>query len=201
MTDSARRFVPRAPRYILRTEDRKVMRFSLKDTSGPSGIEETVLVNLSETGVAFLAPPTKAFDIGELIKVEVPIPKGDQIAWWARVVRIEEYGGRLWYFSRDPFRDDPKLLIALRFEKLPEPHTRAIRKGIEESFLQAMRDQRYRTWMYYRVLLLKHMYQILFYIAISAAAFALLYWLAQPDENYDSKRGAPWGQRFKWLSP
>jgi hypothetical protein len=77
-----RKFVPRAPRYILRPNDRKNMRFSLEDTVGPAGIEETILMNLSQTGVAFLTNGAARIEVGERIKVEIPIPSGEQIAWW-----------------------------------------------------------------------------------------------------------------------
>jgi hypothetical protein len=198
MGNAVKRFVPRAPRYVLRPEDRKTMRFSLQHTLGAAGIEETILLNLSETGAAFLAPAGMRFEMGDLIKVEIPVPNGDQVAWWGRIIRLEEYEPRQWLFSRDPFRDIAMTMVGLRFEKLPEPHTRTIRKGIERSFLQAMRDQRYRTFMYYRVLFVQNIFQILGYLALTIAAFGLLYWLSRPSENYDSKRGAPWGQRFKF---
>lgn len=173
------------------------MRFSLENTSGPGAIEETLLLNLSESGVAFLASSHTPLEVGERIKVEIPVPGEDQIAWWARVVRIEEYSPRSW-FRRDDFTEPTHLLVGLRFEALPEAHTRRIRKGLERSFLQVLRDQRYRKWMYYRVWAQQHALQLLAYALITAAAAGLLYWLSLPDDRYDAKRGSPWGQRFKF---
>ena len=50
----------------------------------------------------------------ERIKVEIPIPSGDQIAWWGSVMRLEEYQGRSWGFQKDPF-ETPKLVVGVRF--------------------------------------------------------------------------------------
>lgn len=174
------------------------MRFSLQETRGAGGIEHTILLNLSETGAAFLADQGTEFKVGEQIKVEIPIPGGDQIAWFARVVRIQEYEPRTWLFGQDPFADQGKHLIALTFEDLPEPHSRAIRKGIEDSFLKAMREQQYRNWFYYRAYILHNLWQFIAYITLTILALGFIYYFSRPSENYDSKRGAPWGQRFKF---
>ncbi len=198
MDSVLRKFVQRAPRYILRPQDRNVMRFSLENTLGTSGIEQTTLINLSESGLAFLAAPGTQIEIGERIKVEIPIPGREQIAWGARVVRIQDQETKSWRNKSDAFTENPSLLVALRFEPLPHEHTSEIRKGIEQSFLQAMREQRSKNLLYYKVLLNHRLFPILGYIALTLLAFYLLYWLAQPDENYDGKRGAPWGQRFKF---
>lgn len=196
--NALRRFIPRAPRYVLRPQDRNVMRFSLEDTIGPAGTEQTLLLNLSETGAAFIATNAARIEVGERIKVEIPIPSGEQIAWWAKVVRVEEYVPRGWFSRRDSFEDSGKVVVALKFEDLPQGHSKSLRKGIEQSFLQAARDQRHRTRMYYKVLLLQHLPKALMMILLTALTFAILYWLQMPDENYDPKRGAPWGERFKF---
>ncbi|NJM10361.1 MAG: PilZ domain-containing protein [Bdellovibrionaceae bacterium] len=197
MAEKIRKFKPRAPRYILRPQDRNIMRFGLHE--GPlSTVEKTILLNLSETGVAFITHSSKRFELGDLVMVEVPIPGGDQIAWWARVVRVQEYEPTRWWGKRDSFFDEPKTLVAASFEKLPEGHSRALRKGIDQSFMKAMRDQRYRTWLYYKMFVIQHFFQILAYVALTAIAFSLLYLWSRPSENYDPKRGAPWGERFKF---
>ncbi len=174
------------------------MRFSLEDTVGPAGAEETLLINLSETGAAFIASSASRIEVGERIKVEIPIPSGEQIAWWARVVRVQEYEPRGWFSKRDAFADSGRVVVALRFEQLPQGHSKTLRKGIEQSFLKAARDQRHRTYMYYQVMILQHLPKIMLVIFTTIVAFAILYWLQLPDENYDPKRGAPWGERFKF---
>lgn len=198
MGEKIRRFVNRAPRYVLRSADRNVMRFGLANLMGPAHIERTVLLNLSETGAAFVTDAHSDVQIGDVIKVEIPIPSGDQIAWFAKVVRIQEYDDQSWFSAGEMSLTKEQILIGLRFEELPEPHTRAIRKGIEQSFLKALKDQQVRKVLYYRALLLQNLVPILFYVALSLAAFGLLYAWTRPSANYDEKRGAPWGERFKF---
>ena len=82
-----RKFVSRAPRYVLRPTDNQIFRYALNDQRMRP--HSTRFLNLSETGVAFLVDQGVVPRIGETIKVEFPLPGGDQVAWWARVVRIE----------------------------------------------------------------------------------------------------------------
>lgn len=196
MADRIRKFVPRSFRYVLRPQDKNVMRFSLEHTSGSAHVEETFLINLSESGVAFLVSPGTEVHLKERLKVEIPVPGGEHIAWWGRVVRIQEYEPRPW-FGRDRFREDKKILVGVRFDDLPEGHTRIIRKGIEASFMKAMREQQYRNWLYYRTFAFRHLPKILGYTALLAAAIGFIWYFSRPSENYDGKRGAPWGERFK----
>lgn len=198
MGEKIRRFVPRAPRYVLRTPDRNIMRFGLSSLRGSAHIEHTTLVNLSETGAAFITDTSADISIGDNIKVEIPIPNGDQIAWFARVVRIEAIEERSWLQTRDSNARRDQVVVALKFEDLPEPHTRAIRKGIERSFLKALHDQQVRRVLYYKAWLTQKFVPITFYILLTAAAVGFIYALSRPSANYDEKRGAPWGERFKF---
>jgi hypothetical protein len=199
MSESLRKFKTRAYRYVLRPQDRKDMRFSLQTAEGVSGVEQTTILNLSETGCAFLVSANSPLHIGEKIKVEIPIPTGDQIAWWGRVVRVQEYEPRSWVFGKDPFRENAHLMVAVVFEQLPEGHSRALRKGIEQSFMKAMRDQQYRNWLYYRALMLQNLGKFLLISILAIGAFTFLWYLAQPSETYDPNRGAPWGDRIKFF--
>jgi hypothetical protein len=197
MAEILRKFYPRAPRYILRAQDPNVMRFGLQD-GNVSTVQQTLLVNLSESGVAFITTSNQRFEIGDLIMVEIPIPNGEQIAWWARVVRLQTYEPNRWWGKKDDFLDESRVLVAATFEPLPEGHSRALRKGIDQSFLKAMRDQRYRNFMYYKVLFLEHFLQFLAYLVLTAIAFGLLYWWTRPGGNYVEGRGSNWGERFKF---
>lgn len=175
------------------------MRFGLSSLRGPAHIEHTILVNLSETGAAFITDDTADINIGDSIKVEIPIPSGDQIAWFARVVRIQEHEERSWFYTRGAEVRKNQIVVALRFDALPEPHSRAIRKGIEASFLKALHDQQVRRILYYKAYVTHNVIPLIFYFLLSCAAVGLIYYLTLPDENYDSKRGAPWGERFKFF--
>jgi len=191
-------FIQRAPRYVLRPTDRSTMRFSFQNTQGAGGIESTLLINLSETGVAFLVNRGGEPRLGDRVKVEVPIPQGETIAWWGSVVRINLYEPRTW-FGRDQFMEHPKVMVALRFEELPEQHTRAIRRGLNRAFLKAMREQQYKTLDYYKTLLSENWIQALVYFALTAFLVLFIYWFTLPSDTYDAKRGAQWGDRFKFF--
>lgn len=197
MADRIRKFVPRAFRYVLRPQDKHLMRFSLENTSGSAHIEKTILINMSESGVAFLIDNKTDVHMNERLKVEIPIPGGEQIAWWGRVVRIQEYEPRAWFFGSDPFKEEPKIMVGVKFDELPEGHSRTIRKGIEQSFMQAMRDQHYRNWLYYRNVA-RNFTKLLVIAALLAGLVGFLWYFTRPSENYDANKGAPWGQRFKF---
>ncbi|HMN66931.1 MAG TPA: PilZ domain-containing protein [Bdellovibrionales bacterium] len=200
MADGLRNFVQRSPRYVLRPTDRNVMRFGLKDSHGGAHTEDTLLVNLSESGLAFLVPNGTKLEIGERIMVEIPIPGGEQLAWWARVIRMQLHHSRGWFSARarnNP-QDGSQVMVGLAFEPLPPGHSRALKKGIEKSFLAAMREQRQRNLLYYKVLLTQNILPLMGYVILTLLAFGFLYYISLPDENYDAKRGAPWGQRFKF---
>lgn len=199
MGEPVRKFHMRSARYVLRPEDRNTLRYSLFKEHGEAATHQTVMLNLSETGVAFLMEPGRHPKVGEHIKVEIPIPGGEQIAWFGRVVRVQEYQPSRWVSRRDPFQAQPKVIVGLKFERLPEAHTRAIRRGIEQSFIKAMRDQQYRNFLYYRALFFQYVPRALFYILLTAAAFGFIYYFTLPDANYDAKRGAQWGDRFKFF--
>lgn len=196
-----RKFIQRAPRYVLRPQDNQVMRFSLESMKGSGESDETMLHNLSETGVAFIVKPETQIKVGDIIKVEIPVPSEGQIAWWAKVVRTESFEPNQWMFSsKNPFKEIEKVLVACRFEDMPDEHTLTIRRGIERSFIKAMQDQQYLNWHYYRALIFQNYSKWIFYAALTAASIWFLYYISQPNENYDSSRGAPWGQRFKFFN-
>lgn len=198
MSEAVKKFIPRAPRYVLRTHDRNDMRFSLEHSHGQGGIEKTILLNLSQSGCAFLISPDVEMQLGERIKVEIPIPHGNQIAWWGKVVRMSEYEASKWGFEPDQFENEAKILVGVRFEDLPDTFTRAISKGIKESLLGAMRDQQYRTWIYYKTKYLERAAQVIVYAILTALVVGFIYFFTRPDGNYDAKRGTQWGDRFKF---
>ncbi len=62
------------------------MRFGLQE-GNLSTVQQTLLLNLSETGVAFVTTSASKFAIDDLIMVEIPIPNGEQIACGPRGAR------------------------------------------------------------------------------------------------------------------
>lgn len=196
MGERLRKFVPRAPRYVLRPNDLNSMRYGLAVPKGGGGIERTILLNLSETGMAFVVERSANIVLGDLIKVEVPVPGADQIAWYGKVVRIEEYEPRMFWGEQPD--ESLQVKIGIRFEHLPEGHSQTIRRGIEKSFIQAMRDQQYKTIMYYKMFFMQHLFKICMYTLLTLFALGLIYYLSLPGGNYTQERGAPWGERFKF---
>lgn len=174
MGEPVRKMVPRAPRYVLGPGDNQVVRFSFIDTKGPKATLQTSMVNLSETGLAFLIDPILAPELGETIKIEIPIPGSEQIAWFAQVVRIEMYEARQWWFFKTDQPDQARVLVGLRFEELPFGHQKAIRKGLEKSFLEALRAERQRRIQYWKHFLFINGPKILMWTLIFSAAVTIL---------------------------
>ena len=135
--------------------------------------------------------------LGERLKVELPIPGGDQLAWWARVVRTS-IKKQNWWASHSE-HDPEKVVVALRFEDLPQGHQRAIRQGLDERFLEELRERRARQWRYIKSVWIRYTWQILGYAIATLAVASLIYFLSRPTANYDAKRGSPWGQRFQFF--
>jgi hypothetical protein len=89
--------------------------------------------------------------------------------------------------------------VGVRFEEMPVPFTRTLSKAIKQSLVRAMRDQQYRTWVYYKTRVTEHAVQVILYTVLTAFVVGFIYWFTQPDAKYDSKRGTPWGDRFKFF--
>jgi len=195
------KFEPRAVRYVLRPADRKIMRFVSDERSDETNIESTILLNMSETGIAFLVSPDTQLRVRERVKVEIPVPGGEQLAWWGRVVRMEEYAPRSWSFGRDPFKEQSQMLVAVRFDDLPFEHASTIRQGIEAAFLKVIREQSENPIQYYKAVANHNWVKVSIYMILTLMALAVLYVISLPGGNYHPEKGSPWGERFKRLSP
>jgi hypothetical protein len=159
----------------------------------------TRFINVSETGLAFLVDRDCAPHIGEFIKVEFPVPGTGQIAWFARVVRIEEYHPpRTWHKRLD--KEDDEILVAVHFDDLPEGHRKAIRAGLNQKFTEVLKERQKDNFFQLMSFLTAHFWKTLLYVGLALATVAILYVFSRPNENYDPKRGAPWGQRFPALN-
>lgn len=195
MGQALRRFVPRAPRYVLRPNDNQMLRFAPNKVLNRS--YSTRFLNVSESGLAFLIDKASAPGIGEFIKVEFPVPGGEQIAWFAKVVRLEEFVPEEWWSETRAKDHENDVVVGVQFHQLPDGHKHAIRVHLQDKFGQLVRERshaRRRLALYYAS---EYGWKILMYGIAALFAFSILYFLAQPGPNYDPKRGSPWGQRFK----
>ena len=162
----------------------------------------TKFINISQTGLAFLVSQKVLREgfphVGESIKIEVPVPGGDQFAWWAKVVRIEEYENPWKRFESDNFWNEDLVMVAVRFENLPVGHLDILRTGLAKRFEEITAEEalhRRRELVEWWNL---HWRSLFLYAVMTLMTFGLLYWLSLPGENYDAQHGSPWGQRFKF---
>jgi len=120
-------FEARAPRYRMKGTDNSVLRFSAY-AKGSKKLQTRIL-NLSETGMAFLLPIFENPKEGEIIKIEFQVPGGGVVACFARIMRLELHK----VFSE---HDGPKAfrLVAVTFIDLPVAHRKEIREGIMAKF-------------------------------------------------------------------
>lgn len=195
MEQTARKFINRAPRYILRTTDNQMLRFAAHDDSHRS--HTTRFINISETGLAFLIDRSSCPNIGEFIKLEFPVPGGEQIAWFGKVVRIEEYNPHPWW--SDKKNEDPtsEIVVGVRFHDLPEGHKRSISSHLQEKFKQLYKDKQIAAYQLMIRFFVENLWKMFIYSLAAALAAGILYFLSLPTATYDAKHGSPWGQRFK----
>lgn len=196
MGNALRKFMSRAPRYVLRPQDTSAIRLSHLDMQGPGAQIKTSMLNLSESGMALLMDPSLAPVIGEKVKVEIPVPGGEKIAWFATCVRIEAYNNTTnWWFNREVSPHVERVVVGLRFDDLPAGHQKSIRKGLEKSFLAALREERHRRYVYWKHIFVLNIGKVLLFGFLAALTFGILYLISRPTGNYDPDRGAPWGDR------
>ena len=193
----ARKFVARSPRYTLQPTDNRYIRFAREDEFGNT--HTTIFIDISTTGLAFVIDRDQAPHLSDLIKVEIPLEDGQSVAWWARVVRVEEYTIKKWYMKRENFAGQNPVLVAVQFEKLPVGHTVIIRKALDHKFKEVFKAHRRQKVL--RSLSYLHTYgwRILVYVALTLATVWFLWYFAQPTPNYNPNAGSPWGQRFPSL--
>lgn len=195
MANPLRRFVARAPRYILRPNDNQMLRFAPNHVHNRSF--STRFVNVSESGLAFVIDRASAPRIGEFLKVEFPVPGGEQIAWFAKVVRLEEVDKHPWW-NRQALAEDPGVLVGLQFHQLPRGHREAIRVHLQEKFHEIIKTRRSAKWRVVNEFLREYGWKIFMYAISTLLTFGILYLISRPTPSYDPEHGSPWGQRFKF---
>ena len=121
------KYQARAARYVLSYEDNTIVRFA----AYPKGAKthQTRVVNLSETGMAFLLPFLDNPKDDELIKVEFKVPNGGTMACFAKVIRVETHQTFNQASQRQQFK-----LVAVTFVDLPVAQRQMIREGLLKEF-------------------------------------------------------------------
>ena len=118
---------PRAPRYVIQISDDHIVRFAHQPKG--SRAMHTRIVDLSESGMAFVVPVLSAPKLDEKIKVEFNAPGCDPIACFAKVVRVQHHKSYNSIGQPQVFR-----LIAVEFQNLYEAQRQQIAQGLTEQF-------------------------------------------------------------------
>ena len=173
MTETLKKFIPRAPRYVLKPVDERFLRFALHDDRQHS--YSTRFLNVSETGLAFIVDRSSAPQMGDFIKLEFPIPGHEQVAWFARVMRIEQYPPPPDSEQKHLDGREQEVLVAVSLYDLPEEHRTKIRKGLNLKFNEVLRERRKNNIFQFFSYITTHFRKALLYVALTLGAFALLY--------------------------
>lgn len=198
MSSRAVKFIPRATRYTLSPSDNRYLRYAHDNDLGHTFT--TRFVDISQTGLAFITDRENAPRLSDLIKIEIPLQENNTIAWWARVVRVEEYAAHKWYLNAKDFQSENQVLVAVVFYDLPPAHSRQIRETLDKKFTEMQAAARHERMQNITKFIVEQMWLILFYTSLVLATIWLLYFLSKPSLNYDAEKGAPWGQRYPWLN-
>jgi hypothetical protein len=132
---------PRAPRYVIEIGDRQVVRFApMPKGSKPM---HTRIVNLSESGMAFLVPTNSAPEAEEQIKVEFTAPNSEPVACFARVVRVEMHRAFV-----EGERPQTFALVGVEFMNLHPRQREQIANGLDKRFADKHRSYQWsQLWL------------------------------------------------------
>ena len=194
MGSRATKFISRAPRYTLRASDNRFLRFARQGDASQS--YTTHFIDISATGLAFVTDRDVSPQVSDLIKIEFPLENGKTVAWWARVVRVEEYDSQKWYMKDEKFQDSNQVLVAVSFHELPSGHAQAIREALNKKFEEVHLTEKRKKIKNMSLYIFENFWRILFYAICVMATVWVLKQLAQPDLIYTEEKGSPWGQRF-----
>lgn len=124
---------PRAPRYVIEVGDNPIVRFAHMPKGSKS--MHTRIVDLSETGMAFLTPFLHAPKVEEEIKIEFHPPNTAPIACYAKVVRVQTH--RTYNPKREPqiFK-----LVAVEYKELHPKQRKMLAEGLYLQILKKQQD-------------------------------------------------------------
>lgn len=199
MGELLKRFRPRAPRYVLRPEDAQLLFFA--HSGQPSGSKyPTKILNVSETGIAFLVYKSTAPQIGDLIKIEFPVPGAEQIAWWARVVRMEEYSSSPWWRDSDEAPSSTEILVGVNFEHLPLGHRKEIQEGLFKRYQSLIEEHRREKRKALIDFIKSQFWNFVLFALCTTAAVMALYWLSGLEPLFDIAKGSKYRELWENLN-
>jgi hypothetical protein len=116
MTQQLSQYFQRAPRYVLLPQDNCLIRLA-----GPKQIpweEGTEIKDVSTTGLSFTAASDLSPTLGETIRVEFTVPGSQQMACYAKVVRLQTL-------------TEKDNLIGIEFDMLNSPQKQNLQSGLK----------------------------------------------------------------------
>ncbi|MEM7645640.1 MAG: PilZ domain-containing protein [Pseudomonadota bacterium] len=132
---------PRAPRYMIEVGDNEVVRF----VAGPRGSKamHTRIVDISESGMAFLVPFSSSPNEGDEIKMEFNAPNTASIACFAKVQRVQIHKA----FSKRGEVQTFKM-VAVEYKNLPPEQRKQLADGLNKQFAKKrLHYQREQMWL------------------------------------------------------
>lgn len=131
----------KTPRYTLKSANIKVGRFSIHSWFKNRRVLNTVIYDLSKTGISFIVPFYQAPKVGDSIAIEFTVPGADQIACMGRVMSVVDAGHLNEYHIR--IEKFPHVKVGLKFEQLPEKYIKLL-EGNLKSLVTKNIDQQLR---------------------------------------------------------
>lgn len=197
MGEVIRRFISRAPRYSLQSTDANWMFFARPRDQDIK--HQTRIMNVSETGLAFLVDSIMAPQVGDLIKVEFPVPGKDQVAWWAKVVRLEEFQDLSPWFDDVGKNTGGQILVGIRFEQLPEGHREEIREGLFLRYKEELELRRAEAWKNRKEFFKKNYKHLVLFAVCFLGGLLAIYGLSQIEHLFDVEKGSIYRELWKGL--
>lgn len=197
MNQALKYFIPRAPRYILRPSDSQILYFAQKNENGIK--HPTRIVNVSTSGIAFLVTKAEAPRIDDHVKIEFPVPGGEQVAWWARVVRIESYSDSRWWSQNDSFDSSHEVLIAVTYVDLPSGHRKDIQQALQNRFHELQKQHRKEYFNDLKDFLLTNFWNFVLFGLCAVAAVLALALFTRYEPLFDVKDGSAYDKLFEGM--
>ena len=137
--------------------------------------------------------------IGDLIKIEFQVPGSDQVAWWARVVRIEAYSQSRWWEENNETNSPTHVVVAVTYVELPEGHRKDIQKGLDKRFKE-LRSQYYYEWILdFGSFLKRNFWNFVLFGLCAVAAVMAIALFTYYEPLFDRKNGSIYFQMFEGM--